>query len=227
MSDVPYGHWLELVQREARSRGFEGGPILDLGCGTGNFTLLLAAAGHEVHGLDGSEEMLAIAREKSGEVSWHRGDFTDFDLGLRFGLVVSVFDSLNNLLTLDSFRQMAARVLAHLRPGGLFIFDVNTRAGLLALDEEGSVGGWAQGVNFHWLNSFLEDRNLAQVHLSWEANGQEGAEVHYERPYEEEELRELLQDVGFHDPEFLNFLGDGLARPDEERLWVIARAPEE
>src|SRR5690625_4535151 len=167
MSDIPYDHWRELVLRQAGANGWAGGTILDLGCGTGNFTLLLAGAGYHVEGLDGSDEMLAVARSKDPAVAWHHGEFTDFDLGKRFSLVVSVFDSLHNLMTAQEFGLMAARVLAHLTPGGLFIFDMNTRAGLLALDEEGSVGGWANGIDFHWYNRFLHEENLARVELSW------------------------------------------------------------
>jgi SAM-dependent methyltransferase len=103
-----------------------GGPVLELGCGTGRVLAGLAAEGLACTGLDASPAMLAKARERVGEaVRLVRGDMRDFDLaGERFALICSAFRAFQHLLSVDEQLRCLARVRAHLRPGGLFAFDV-------------------------------------------------------------------------------------------------------
>lgn len=223
MADVDYESWCEFVVREASKRGYRGGPALDLGCGTGNSTVPLHRRGFEVTGLDSSPEMLAVARDKLPQLDWRLGEFSSFDLPARFSLVVSMFDSLNNLLSADEFRAAAARVAHHLLPGGLFLFDVNTAIGLRELWEGGRVEGWAEEVHYSWLHSFDAYANLARVEASWESGGRRHSEVHYERPFEADETVALLADAGFEEIEVLNFPDGSVAPPDAERIWLCAR----
>lgn len=100
MADVEYDHWADFVLTYARDGGLEGDSALDLACGTGGFTRELHRAGWQVQGLDGSQEMLTVARGRlPADISLSVGDLRTFDLGERFDLVTCVFDSLNNLLT--------------------------------------------------------------------------------------------------------------------------------
>jgi SAM-dependent methyltransferase len=113
--------------------------VLDAGCGTGTLALRLAAAGHEVTGIDLSEAMLAVARLKDAgaAVTWRRADVTDFDLAERgpgFDLVTCVADILNHLETLEAWESAFRRFASHLRPGGRLIFDVMTCRGLSRLN---------------------------------------------------------------------------------------------
>ena len=86
MADVEYDHWADFVLSYARDRDVGVTRALDLACGTGGFTRELLAPGREVVGLDGSPEMLAVARERLPGVDFVVGDLRDFDLreeGLR------------------------------------------------------------------------------------------------------------------------------------------------
>ncbi len=109
-------------------------PVLELACGTGRVALALAEAGLEVTGLDRSEPMLAVAREKlanaprdvADRVTLVHGDMTAFDLGGTFGLVVIAFRSFQSLLTPELQAACLAAIHGHLRPGGrlaLNLFD--------------------------------------------------------------------------------------------------------
>ena len=105
-----------------------GEPTLELGCGTGQLTLTLAAAGIDVMGLDLSEAMLAQARrtatERKVSVEWRHGDCRDFTLGRQFGLVFFPANSLLHLLDWRDLQSCLAHVKAHLKPGGAFAFEI-------------------------------------------------------------------------------------------------------
>lgn len=99
--------------------------LLELGCGTG--TILDGLSSFEsLTGIDRSPEMLAIARGKVPRARLVEGDISDFDLGERFDVVICVFDTLNHLPRFELWQALFACTRAHLRAGGLFIFDVNT-----------------------------------------------------------------------------------------------------
>lgn len=106
--------------------------LLELGCGTGS---ILARLGEvpSLTGLDRSPAMLAAAREKVPSARLVEGDMSSFDLGERFDVVISVFDSINHLVDFDAWCATFDAVHAHLADGGLFVFDVNTMGELRRL----------------------------------------------------------------------------------------------
>ena len=99
--------------------------ILDLGCGTGNHSLPLAQRGYEVVGVDRSEAMLEQARTKAGgAVSFEVGDIRDVRLGREVDVVLLLFAVLGYQLSNDDVLAALQTARAHLRSGGLLIFDV-------------------------------------------------------------------------------------------------------
>lgn len=109
--------------------------ILDLCCGTGTAALMFAEGGYEVTGLDGSGEMLKMARQKASyknlPVKFIRQNLPKFDIKTggkikKFDLITCYYDSLNYLLKESELKQCFKSVHAHLNPNGLFIFDMNT-----------------------------------------------------------------------------------------------------
>jgi SAM-dependent methyltransferase len=103
-----------------------GGPVLDLGAGTGRVTLDLAAAGYEVHALDLDPALLAALADRAGDlpVHTHAGDAREFDLPVRFPLVLAPMQTVQLLGGPDGRASMLRSVRAHLRPGGLFALAV-------------------------------------------------------------------------------------------------------
>ena len=104
-----------------------GGPILELACGAGRLTLPIAAQGTEIAGLDASEPMLALAREKADSaalrVDWHLSDMADFNLDRRFSLIFLPNNSVAHLLTWQDFGRCLACVRRHLADDGRFLLD--------------------------------------------------------------------------------------------------------
>jgi len=107
-----------------------GGPILELGCGTGRVLAALAAAGYHVVGLDRSEAMLAAARERlarRGLLAQARlvpGDMRHFALEERFAWAFCAMNSLMHLTSLEDQLATLEAAHRHLRPGGYLVLDL-------------------------------------------------------------------------------------------------------
>jgi SAM-dependent methyltransferase len=111
---------VELLRELAR-----GGPVLELGIGTGRLALPLVARGLEVYGIDSSAAMVAKLREKPGgdRITVSMGDFGDFDLAKRFNLVFVAFNTLFSLPDQEAQLNCFAAVSRHLLPGGRFLVE--------------------------------------------------------------------------------------------------------
>jgi SAM-dependent methyltransferase len=104
-----------------------GGPVLELGCGSGRVLLPIARAGFDCTGLDPSRTMLARLKKNGApaNLSLVRAGMEDFDLpGKRFALVYSAFRAFQHLLTIEDELSCLAAVRCHLKPGGTFALDV-------------------------------------------------------------------------------------------------------
>jgi SAM-dependent methyltransferase len=109
-----------------------GGPVLEIGCGTGRVLLPVARAGIEIHGLDNSAPMLAVlkenlAREQAAvreKVTVHAGDMREFRLGRKFPLVTIPFRPMQHMHTIPDQIAALTTAAAHVAPGGRLAFDV-------------------------------------------------------------------------------------------------------
>lgn len=105
----------------ARLAGDAGGPILELGCGTGRLTRPLAAIGYDVVGLDNDPEMLAWS---AARVELVEADMRDFDLATRFPLVIVPYNTLQLLPGVDDQQACFRCIDRHLLPGGVVALEV-------------------------------------------------------------------------------------------------------
>jgi SAM-dependent methyltransferase len=106
------------------------GDVLDAACGTGRILAPLAAAGHRVTGVDSSNAMLEVARERvraarvARKVSLVQADLRTFDLGREFGMALIALGSFHHILTTGDQRAALAALAAHLKPKGLLVLDL-------------------------------------------------------------------------------------------------------
>lgn len=212
MRDIPYARWLEyvltLVGRH-RGPGFlcAGSHVLDLACGTGTFALLLAERGMHVTGADISAEMIAEARRnathKDIDVQFLVQDAAALSVGeCRFDLCVSLFDSLNYIVTPQRLASAFCGVRRALSARGIFIFDLNTPFALQSrmFDQRDLSPG--QPVRYLWESSFDEPSRLCTVQMDfWVGDAPAGThhfcETHVQRAYDDEEVRGYLREAGF------------------------------
>jgi SAM-dependent methyltransferase len=146
---VPYGERTDVARYVEWARTC-GGPVLELGCGTGRVLVPIARAGIEIVGLDLAEPMLAICRRKltaepadvQSRVRLAAGDMTAFDLGRRFKLITIPFRPFQHILTVAGQLTCLACVHRHLDEGGLFVLDLfNPSLPLLTRDDGGQEFG--------------------------------------------------------------------------------------
>jgi len=103
--------------------------ILDVGCGNGHLAALLSERGFRVTGIDGSEAMLHFARQNAPSAEFAVQDAREFCYDCAFDAVVSTCDSLNHVMVFGELCRVFANAFAALRPGGYFLFDLNTEQG--------------------------------------------------------------------------------------------------
>ena len=109
-----------------------GGPILEVGCGTGRVAAALATDGHEVVGVDISGPMLRLAEQRrqalsadlAARLSFQRADMRTLDLGRDFALIVTPARVFQFMLTTAAQRDALAALRMHLRPNGRLVLDL-------------------------------------------------------------------------------------------------------
>lgn len=114
--------WLKQLIQEHRPTAES---VLELACGTGSILEVLTKD-YRVAGLDNSEGMLQIARKKLPDTEFFQADMANFSIGQKFDVVLCIYDSINHLIRFSEWQSMFQRVTEHLKPGGLYIFDMNT-----------------------------------------------------------------------------------------------------
>jgi SAM-dependent methyltransferase len=130
--DAVYADVGDIAFWEVLAAAASGGPLLELGCGTGRLLLPLARAGHEITGIDLAAQMLARCRVKlqsespevRARVTLIEADMTSFDLGRRFAQVYCAFGTFHHLRTVEQQLACLARCRDHLPPGGTLVLDL-------------------------------------------------------------------------------------------------------
>jgi len=233
MRDVQYDHWADYIIRLARKHHFSTESVLNLACGTGNLELQLVPRGFSMEGLDGSEDMLARAREKFAEqgleVPLQQGDLRSFTLGKSFPLILCLYDSLNYLCSEEEVLSCFMSVAAHLPRGGGFIFDVTTEYNILTNFSNYTFAENFPRFAYIWENTYnlaskicISDVTVFQADDSGERFART-TERHRQRMYPQKVLRGLLSEAGFA----LEAAYDGMTESSPgrrtERIHMVCR----
>jgi len=230
MSVVPYRQWVQYVKKICKRFRWKPKRILDLATGTGSVALLLAEEGYHVTGVDIAPRMIDIARVKAAKrgvknVAFLCQDAARLELPGAFDLAVSLFDSLNYLLTARALQQTFAGVYRHLAPGGGFIFDLNSEYSLEKnMFTQDNLWDENAEVKHIWTARYNKRTRVATIDmLFYLPDGRTFREVHKERAHRHEDVLRFLTDAGF---EFLDafdaysFLPAGRR---SERIFYVVR----
>ena len=231
MDNIPYEEWCEYLTGLMREYGVRDGLVLDLGCGTGNMTELLAKAGYDMIGADNAEEMLEIAmekRDKSGhDILYLLQDMQDFELYGTVRAVISVCDSMNYLTDEEDLEYLFALVNNYLDPGGIFIFDLNTVYKYQEILGEQTIAEDREECSFIWDNFYDEEERINEYQLSLFIQNEQGTynkyeELHLQKAYEQEEVVSFLYEAGFSSVRVLDAETMDEVKEDTQRLYYIA-----
>lgn len=233
MDNVPYEEWAEYLAELLREYDIEDGLVLDLGCGTGSLTEILATKGYDMIGADGSAEMLEIAMEKKAQsdhdILYLLQDMREFELYGTVRAVVSVCDCVNYITDEKELEQVFRLVNNYLDPEGIFIFDFNTEYKYKEILGEQTIAEDREDCSFIWDNYYYEDESMNEYELTLFIKEQDSnlyrkyQEMHYQKAYTLDAMRELIEWSGL---EFVTAY-DAYTRkaPTEtsERICVVAR----
>lgn len=230
---------------DARVLASERNLVLDLGCGTGTLTEMLADKGYDMVGIDLSQEMLAIAMDKRDEAGsgtlYLCQDMRELELYSTVGTVISVCDSINYLLEEEDILQTFKLVNNYLYPGGIFLFDFNTVYKYEQVIGDTTIAENREDCSFIWENFYDPDNQLNEYDLTIfvrEDVMEEGRnagmdagedrfrrfqETHVQRGYTLEQMERLVKKAGLK----LEFAMDadthGKVTEESERIYILAR----
>lgn len=225
MADGAYRRRAAFLARRLKKSPIPVHTVLDLACGTGTIACLLAEKGYEVLAADGAEEMLIQAAAKAAELErpplFLLQAMPRLRLAQPVDAVVSTLDSLNYLTRERDLRETFRRVRRWLKPGGLFLFDVNTPYKLRRMDGQLYMDETEDSVCV-WRTFFSEKRQVCTYQVDLFRLRPDGAwdrsfEEHRERAWSEEFIRRYLAEAGFTSVKLTGDLTDRPPKPDEDR----------
>lgn len=231
--DVDYAAFADFYEKVFEKEGVSVQTVLDLGCGTCTLTEEMAKRGYEMIGVDASDEMLMVAAEKfsQGEYKFKplllNQSMEELDLYGTVDAAVSCLDSLDYVEP-ESLPEVFRRLMLFIRPGGMFVFDVNTPEKLMGLDGEVFIDE-TDDVYCVWRAEFDEEENAVFYGMDifsregdkWERDFEE----HVEYAHTAEMLRDMLLEAGFKDIKIYGELTFDEPGEGEQRIFITALRP--
>ena len=233
MDNIPYEEWEKYLKSLLYEYGVREGLVLELGCGTGNMTEILAQSGYDMIGVDNAEEMLEIAiekRMKSGlDILYLQQDMREFELYGTVKAIVSVCDSVNYILEEEELEEVFRLVNNYLDPGGVFIFDFNTVYKYRDILGDQTIAENREECSFIWDNYYYEEERINEYELSlfiWEGDSElyrKYQETHFQKAYDLETMKRLITQSGLEYITAYDAFTKEAPTRVSERIYVIAR----
>lgn len=257
MDQEPYEEWADRVCGFLDAYGVPAAPagqaagdgpavderniVVDLGCGTGRLTEILAGRGYDMIGIDLSEDMLAIAQERKNrsgsDILYSLQDMREFELYGAAGAMVSVGDSINYLLEIQDLEKLFACVRRGLLPGGVFVFDFKTVHLYRDVIGNRTIAEDRGDCAFIWDNWYDPETCINEYDLaifvseSPEAADHDGSlfrrfnEVHRQRGYTADQLRLAAGKAGLEWAAMQDADQGGEVNAQTERVMAAVRKP--
>lgn len=245
MDNVPYEEWSEYLTGLLKEYGVKEGLVLELGCGTGSITRRLFERGYDMIGIDLSEDMLEIAREKDREAGYSfddilylNQDMREFELFGTVAAVISICDSMNYITKPEELVEVFRLVNNYLDPQGIFIFDMNTIHKYRDILGETTIAENREDCSFIWENYYHKEEAINQyditiykkTELELEDEEMETTplyerleETHYQRAYELEEIKALLMEAGMEYVTAYDAMTRNAPTKESDRIYIVAR----
>lgn len=241
MDETPYREWAEYLSfligkyglsKPEKTDEEEKNLVVDLGCGTGTLTGMMAQMGYDMVGIDNAQEMLSIAMEKRDrtgqEILYLMQDMREFELYCTAGTMISVCDSLNYLLTEEDLLKTFRLVNNYLYPGGIFIFDFNTVYKYEEVIGDATIAENRDACSFIWENYYHENEQINEYDLTIFIREESGlfrrfVETHYQKGYTLSAMRRLIEAAGMEFVTAVDADTHEEVTPESERIYVVAR----
>lgn len=229
INDVDYKEWADYYFKIFQRYGLSPKLGLDLGCGTGNLTVELSNRGIEMTGVDLSEDMLMVAREKSEglDILYLNQNMTEFELYGTVDFIVSSLDCINYITDKRDLLRVMKLANNYLEPGGLFIFDINTRYKLENVIGDNTFILEDDDCFCSWQNEYDKRRKLSDFYLTFfmkdGGNYARFDEHHTERAYDIDEIKALIKSSGMRLLKVYHNLSFENPKKNSERVFFVAQ----
>ena len=256
MDTIPYEEWAQYVMQLLETNGIspksDCPTIVDLGCGTGTFTEILANAGFQMIGIDNSEDMLVIANNKKfandsesqesdtdqdtnqdeesslSSTIYSLQDMRDFAVPYPVAAVVCVCDSMNYIIEEEELIEVFQCVKEALDENGIFIFDMKTQHFFKDILGEQTIAENRDNAAFIWDNYYDEDESVNEYELAIfveEENGlyRKYEETHVQRGYTIEEVRKALHLAGLEIINIYEAFTEKEPDAESERIYFVVK----
>lgn len=232
MDETPYEQWAIYLKDLLAEYQCEKGLILELGCGTGTMTQLLAQSGYDMIGLDNSVEMLNLAKQKmennNSDILYLMQDMREFELYGTVKAVFSVCDSINYIVDQEDLLKVFRLVNNYLDPSGIFIFDINTNYKYRDVIGDTVIAENRENCSFIWENSYEEETNINEYDLTIFVEEENGlyhkfSETHYQRGYELTTMKMLIEKSGLRFVTAYDAFTRNAPHQQSERIYIVAQ----
>ena len=212
MDNVPYEEWADYLEDRLKEYGVKDGLVLELGCGTGSMTELLAEKGYDMIGVDNSKDM------------------QEFELYGTVRAIVSVCDCVNYVTEKNELQEVFRLVNNYLDPQGIFIFDFNTEYKYREVPGNQVIAEDRDECSFIWENYYNHTSMINEYELTLFVREDEEAslyrkyqESHFQKAYTLREMRGLLEKAGLKFVAAYDAYTKKAPMYTSERITVIAR----
>ncbi len=227
-----YGAFVRFYEEVFRREKTEPETVADLGCGSGNVSLLLKEAGYDVIGIDLSPDMLALAQRKAEdagrEILFLNMDMCSFELPNPVDCVISALDCINYLEDTEDVKRCFERVFENLKSGGTFIFDINSEYKLLEVLGNNTFVYEDDSAYCVWDCGCFPEEAVVSFELNFFVKEKDGRYSRYgeyqeETIFESADLAALLKETGFEQIKMFGDLTFEEPNDKSERIFFTAR----
>lgn len=222
------------VSEEEQALASERNLVLDLGCGTGTLTELMADAGYDMMGIDMSYDMLQTAMDKQAQsghdIMYLCQDMRELELYCTVGTVICICDSINYVLEEEEVIETFRRVNNYLFPKGLFIFDFNTDYKYAEVIGDTTIAENREDCSFIWDNFYDEESHINEYDLTIFVREDEEMDVfrrfqetHFQRGYNLQEMMHFVKAAGLEFVAAIDADTDDEVTEVTERVLMVCR----
>ncbi len=232
MDNIPYDEWVEFIEKIWDKYDLKPQLVCEIGCGTGNITQRLANKKYDMIGIDLSQDMLMVARDKNYDnetnILYLGQDMRSFELYGTVDCILSICDSLNYIKTEKDLLKVFKLVDNYLDPQGLFIFDLNTKHKFKNVYGNNTFTDITDKGAYIWDNNYNEETEINEYNVTFFLKDEEESfyhkyeEFHEEKAHDVERVKALLEEAGL---KVEGVFGENFEEYSEtqERVYIVAR----
>ncbi len=233
MQDVDYFAWVEYIERIFDRYKLKPKNIADVACGTGNITNILAKKGYNLIGVDISEDMLSIAKNKADtmnvDVIYLQQDMKELILPTELDVVLCICDGVNYITNEVDLVRFFKLIYKYLKQEGLLIFDISSYYKLSNILGNNTYAENYENVSYIWENNFDLQHCICNFDLTLFIKRKEEEfykkyeENHSQRAYHEREVLNCLNSAGFVKKEAFEAFTFSAPVRESERIFFICQ----